>query len=188
LLVECCTVIYTSVERAPVEAGFGGSHTGLTPGQVDGVPRRPGFGLQRAVKDHFMNEKENAALVQQGYSLFSKGDIPGLLKLMSPNVTWELAKVDNVPFTGKHQGVEGVGRFFSALAEAMDILKYEPREFIAQGNKVIVLVESRYRVKEQKEEFDSKLVDVLTVENGKINSYQQFGDTAQLERAFRAKQ
>jgi ketosteroid isomerase-like protein len=38
-----------------------------------------------------MNEKENAALVQQGYSLFSKGDIPGLLKLMSPNVTWELA-------------------------------------------------------------------------------------------------
>ena len=93
-----------------------------------------------------MNEKENVALVQQGYSFFSKGDIPGLLKLMSPNVTWELAKVDNAPFTGKHQGVEGVGRFFSAMAEAMDILKYEPREFIAQGNKVIVLVEGRYRV------------------------------------------
>lgn len=135
-----------------------------------------------------MNEKENAALVQQGYRLFSKGDIPGVLKLMSPDVTWELPKVDNVPFTGKYQGVEGVGRFFSALAGAMEILKFEPRELIAQGNKVIVLGESRYRVKQQKEEFDTKWVEVLTVENGKINSYQQFGDSAQLERAFRAKQ
>jgi ketosteroid isomerase-like protein len=134
-----------------------------------------------------MNEKENSALVQQGYKLLSQGDIPGVLKLMSPNVTWELVKVENVPFTGKFQGVEGVGRFFSALAGAIDILSFEPREFIAQGNKVIVLGENRFRVKEQKEEFDSKWVDVLTVENGKITSYEQFGDTAQLERAFRAK-
>jgi ketosteroid isomerase-like protein len=140
-----------------------------------------------ALKDHFMNEKENTALVQQGYNLFSKGDIPGVLKLMSPNVTWELPKLDNVPFTGKFQGVEGVGRFFSALAGSLDILKFEPREFIAQGNKVVVLGESRYRVKERKEEFDDKWADVLTVENGKITSYQQFGDSAQLERAFKAK-
>ena len=135
-----------------------------------------------------MDEKEVAALVQQGYSLFSKGDIPGVLKLMSPDVTWELPKVDNVPFTGKFQGVEGVGRFFTALAGAIDLLQYEPREFIAKGNKVIVLGQNRYRVKGQKEEFDSKWVDVLTAENGKIATYEQYGDTAQLERAFRAKQ
>lgn len=132
-----------------------------------------------------MSEKENTALIQQGYKLFSQGDIPGLLKLMSPNVTWELPKLDNVPFTGKFQGVEEVGRFFSTLAGAMDVLKYEPRDFLAQGNKVVVLGESQYRVKEQKEAFDSKWVDVLTVENGKISSYRQYGDTAQLERAFR---
>lgn len=135
-----------------------------------------------------MNEKDNAALVQQGYSLFSKGDIPGVLNLMSPGVTWELPKLDNVPFTGTFQGVEGVGRFFSALAGALDILKFEPREFIAQGNKVIVLGEGRYRVKEQKEEFDNRWVDVLTVENGRISSFEQYGNTAQLERAFRARQ
>jgi uncharacterized protein len=133
-----------------------------------------------------MNEKQNTALVQQGYKLFSQGDIPGVLKLMSPNVTWELPKLENVPFTGKFQGVEGVGRFFSALAGAIDILKFEPREFIAQGNKVVVLGETRYRVKDQKEEIDDRWVDVLTVENGKIASYEQYGDTAQLERAFRS--
>ena len=135
-----------------------------------------------------MNDKEVAALVQQGYSLFSQGDIPGVLKLMSPNVSWELPQVDNVPFTGHFQGVEGVARFFSALAGALDIVKFEPREFIAQGNKVLVLGESRYRVKGQNEEFDTRWVDVLTVDNGAISSYEQFADTAKLERAFRAKQ
>lgn len=131
-----------------------------------------------------MNEKENTALVQQGYKLFTQGDIPGLLKLMSPNVTWELPKLENVPFTGKFQGVDGVGRFFTALTGAMDILKYEPREFIAQGNKVVVLGESRYRVKNQRDEIDDKWVDVLTVENGQVTRYEQYGNTAQLERAF----
>jgi uncharacterized protein len=135
-----------------------------------------------------MNEKENTALVQQGYSLFSKGDIPGVLKLLSPDAIWELSELDNVPFTGKHKGVEGVARFFTSLAASLDFLKYEPQEFIAQGNKVIVLGESRYRVKENKVEFDTKWVDVLTVENGKIIGYRQFGDSAQLQRAFKGKQ
>jgi len=136
------------------------------------------------MKDHHMNEKQNTALVQQGYKLFTQGDIPGVLKLMSPNVAWELPKLENVPFTGKFQGVEGVGRFFSALSSAIDLLKFEPREFIAQGNKVVVLGESRYRVKGHKEEIDDRWVDVLTVENGKIARYEQYADTAQLERAF----
>jgi uncharacterized protein len=135
-----------------------------------------------------MDDKEVTALVQRGYDLFSKGDIPGVLKLLSPNVSWEIPKVENIPFTGKFQGVEGVGRFFSALAGALDILKYEPREFIVQGNKVAVLGESRYKVKGQEVEFDNKWVDVLIVENGAISSYTQYGDTAKLERAFRAKQ
>ena len=135
-----------------------------------------------------MAEKENAALVQQGYNLFAKGDIPGVLNLMSPNVTWELPLVEGVPFTGRFQGVDGVGRFFKTLSDAMDILKFEPREFIAQDNKVVVLGQSRYRVKGQQDEFDTRWVDVLTVDKGKISGYQQYGDSAQLQRAFQATQ
>lgn len=133
-----------------------------------------------------MNEKENSELVQQGYRLFSQGDIPGVLKLMSPNVVWASPKVENVPFSGSFTGPEGVGQFFGTLAGAIDILKFEPREFIAQGNKVVVLGEGRSRVKGQNEEFDDRWVDVLTVENGKITRYERYGDTAQQERAFRS--
>ena len=68
--------------------------------------------------------------MQHGYSLFSKGDIPGLLKLMSPKVTWD-ALAGNAPFAGLHQGPEVVGRFFNTLTETVDYLKHEAREFIA---------------------------------------------------------
>jgi uncharacterized protein len=133
-----------------------------------------------------MNEKQNTALVQQGYQLFSQGDIPGVLKLLSPSVTWESPEVEGVPFTGKFQGVEGVGKFFTALANTIDLLKFEPREFIAQGDKVVVFGERRFRAKDQREEFEDKWVDVLTVENGKVTRYEQYGDTALLERAITA--
>lgn len=133
-----------------------------------------------------MNEKQNTALVQQGYQLFSQRDIPGILKLLSPSVVWELPKLEGVPYTGKFQGIEGVGKFFTALADTVDILKYEPHEFIAQGDKVVVLGDRRYRVKDQREELEDRWVDVLTVENGKITRYEQYGDTALLERAMTA--
>ncbi len=133
-----------------------------------------------------MSEQENSALVQQGYKLFAQGDIPGVLNLMSPNVVWASPKMENVPFSGSFDGPQGVGQFFSALAGAIDILKFEPREFIAQGNKVVVLGESRSRVKGQKEEFDDQWADVLTVENGKVTRYERYGNTAQQERAFRS--
>lgn len=133
-----------------------------------------------------MNEKENSALVQQGYKLFAQGDIPGVLNLMSPDVVWTTPKVENVPFSGTFNGPEGLGKFFGTLAAAVDILKFEPREFIAQGNKVVVLGESRSRVKGQQEEFDDRWADVLTVENGKVTRYERYGNTAQQERAFRA--
>jgi ketosteroid isomerase-like protein len=133
-----------------------------------------------------MSEKENSALVQQGYKLFSQGDIPGVLNMMSPDVVWATPKLENVPFSGSFNGPGGVGQFFGALAESIDILKFEPREFIAQGNKVVVLGESRSRVKGQKEEFDDRWADVLTVENGKITRYERYGNTAQQERAFRS--
>jgi ketosteroid isomerase-like protein len=179
------------MSRRQFEVSPARSHTALTPisivnGVSTGGRHRPLDSSTALWKGHHMNEQENSALVQQGYKFFSQGDIPGVLKLMSPDVAWVLNKVENVPFTGTFKGVEGVAQFFTALSGAMDLLKYEPREFIAQGNKVVVLGESRYRVKGQKDEFDERWVDVLTVENGKITRYEQYGNTAQLERAFKS--
>jgi uncharacterized protein len=132
-----------------------------------------------------MSEKENTALVQQAYELFGRGDIAGLLKLMSPDVDWQITKVENVPFTGSFQGPEAVGRFFASLAGAVDILKFQAQEFVAQRDKVVVLGESLFKTKEHGREFASKWAHVITVADGKVKHFQDYTDTAAAAKAFK---
>ena len=132
-----------------------------------------------------MSEKENTSLVQQAYALFGRGDIPGLMKLMSPDVVWQITKVENVPFTGRFEGIEGVGRFFATLAAAVDILKFEAQEYLAQGDKVVVLGESLFKTKEHGREFGNKWAHVITVVDGKLKHFQDYGDTAAAAAAFK---
>jgi hypothetical protein len=134
-----------------------------------------------------MSEQENTALVQQAYELFGRGDIPSLLKLMSADVVWQITEAENVPFAGRFQGQEGVGRFFATLAGAVDILKFEAQEFVAQRDKVVVLGESLFKTKEHGNEFASKWAHVITVANGKVKHFQDYADTAAATKAFKAR-
>ena len=86
-----------------------------------------------------MSEHENRQLVEQAYATFKAGDISTLLQSLSEDVTWQLPEIENVPFAGKRQGRGAVGEFFSTLASLQDARSFEEREFIAQGDKVVVL-------------------------------------------------
>ena len=94
-----------------------------------------------------MSEQENRQLVEQAYATFKAGDIPTLLRSLSEDVTWQLPEIENVPFAGKRQGRGAVGEFFSTLASLQDARSFEEREFIAQGDKVVVLGHYVWQVK-----------------------------------------
>jgi ketosteroid isomerase-like protein len=91
------------------------------------------------MKEVNMTEQENVQLVKQAYQNVASGDIPSLLNLFSENVQWRLPEMANVSFSGTWQGHEGIKQFFQRLAEVQDIVEFEPREFIAQDDKVVVL-------------------------------------------------
>ncbi|MEH2552215.1 ketosteroid isomerase-like protein [Bradyrhizobium sp. AZCC 2262] len=86
-----------------------------------------------------MSEYENRQFVEQAYAAFKAGDIPTLLQSLSEDVTWKLPEIENVPFAGERQGRGAVGEFFSTLASLQHARSFEEREFIAQGDKVVVL-------------------------------------------------
>jgi ketosteroid isomerase-like protein len=94
-----------------------------------------------------MSEHENRQFVEQAYATFKAGDIPTLLQSLSEDVTWPLPEIENVPFAGKRQGRGAVGEFFSTLAGLQDARYFEEREFIAQGDKVVVLGHYVWQVK-----------------------------------------
>ncbi len=124
-----------------------------------------------------MNEQENTKLVQEVYERFRQGD-ESFLKSFSDDITFELPEMENVPYAGTHNGIEAVKDFFGRLAEAEENLIHNPTEYIAKGDKVIVLGNYKWRVKATNKEYAGDFCHVMTVKDGKINSFKEFIDTA----------
>ncbi len=125
-----------------------------------------------------MDPQENTKLVQQAYQLFKAGNIPALLDMCSDTVEWVFPELKGVAVTGTHRGRKGVADFFTKLAQTQETLSFEPREFIAQGDKVVVLGHYAFRVKATGKQFESDWAEVFTIKNGKVARFQEYANTA----------
>jgi ketosteroid isomerase-like protein len=132
-----------------------------------------------------MSEHENRQLVEQAYATFKVGDIPTLLQSLSEDVTWQLPEIENVPFAGKRQGRGAVGEFFSILASLQDARSFQEREFIAQGDKVVVLGHYVWQVKANGRTIDGDFAHVFTVRGGRIVAFHEYMDSAAVAKAYR---
>lgn len=128
---------------------------------------------------------QNTAIVQQAYTNFKTGDIPGLLDLLSDEVTWELPEIEGVAITGKRNGRDGVKEFFATLAREQEVVEFEPSEFVAQDDKVVSLGHYEWRVKDTGRNFASYFAHVFTVRDGKITGFREFMDSAAVASAYR---
>ena len=133
-----------------------------------------------------MSDKTNAEVVQQAYTAFGQGDIPALLRLLIDDVEWTLQGPSVIPWAGTHHGHEGVTEFFSLLGETLEFEQFEPREFVAQGDTVVVLGQERSLVKPTGRGFEQEWAHVYTLRDGKIATGLFIEDTAAQVEAFSA--
>ena len=133
-----------------------------------------------------MREHENTRLVQQAYQSIQAGDVRSLLNSLAEDVEWELPEMKNVPFAGRWEGREQVGRFFDKVAEAQEVLEFEPKEFIAQEDKVVVLGRFSMRIKSTGRDVGSDWAHVWTVKGGKVTRFYEYVDTAAVSGAHTA--
>jgi ketosteroid isomerase-like protein len=134
-----------------------------------------------------MDSIQNKQLVMQAYGLYSQGDIKGVLALCSDDVCWTSADIEQVPFSGRYNGQYEVGEFFTSMAGTMDTVHFTPRDFIAEGDKVVVTGDARWHVKTTGAQFASEWVHVFTVRDGKVVRFEQYTDTAAAAAAFRGR-
>ena len=132
-----------------------------------------------------MNEQENTRLAQQVYENFKRGDIKALLNLLSEDIEWQLPEIENVPFAGKRRGHEEMGQFFESLVDTQEFQHFDPREFIARGDKVLALGHYACRVKSTGREFGGDFAHVFTVDDGKVVRFHEYMDTAAVAAAHR---
>ncbi len=62
----------------------------------------------------------------------------------------------------------------------------EPREYIAQGDRVLVVGFARGKVKATNQTFEDHWIFAITVKDGKLTNIREYIDTQALARAARA--
>lgn len=129
--------------------------------------------------------EQNKAIVKQAYENFKSGNIEALLNLMSDNISWTLPEMENVPFGGKRTGRASVEEFFAIVDASQETLRFEPREFIAEGDKVVSLGSYEWRVKATSREFSGDFAHAWTIRDGKVISFHEYTDTAACADAYR---
>jgi len=125
----------------------------------------------------------NTEIVQKAYECFGTGDIAGLMELYSEDVSWSTPKVDNAVQSGARSGKAAVAEFFQLLGESEEFSLFEPTEFVAEGDKVVVLGKFTATVRATGKTYSSDWVHVTSVKDGKITAFQEFFDNAAANEA-----
>jgi ketosteroid isomerase-like protein len=130
-------------------------------------------------------DEENTRFIRQLYENFLAGDIQSVLRKFSLDVDWDQPRMENVPIGGRLRGRDQVAQFFTRLGEVQEVLEFEPRQFIAQGDKVVALGHYRWRVKPTGKRFEGDWAHVFTIRDGQIVSFKEYLDTAAVVNAYR---
>jgi uncharacterized protein len=130
-----------------------------------------------------MGTQENMQVVKEGYAAFSRGDIPGLLALMAEDVEWHIPG-SGLPLAGTYRGRDGVANFFQKLTAEADILDFQPREFVADGDRVLVVGWERFKVKATNRTTEVDWIMAFTVRNGKVAKFREYTDTKAIATAY----
>jgi ketosteroid isomerase-like protein len=131
-----------------------------------------------------MTTQENKQLAINGYQMFLRGDIEGVLDMCADDIEWTSADLPSVPFAGAFHGRAGVMDFFQKLGATVEFLDYQPQSFIADEDKVAVSGVSTVRVRATGATYDDIWVHIFTMKNGKTVRFEQFHNTAAAIAAF----
>jgi ketosteroid isomerase-like protein len=132
-----------------------------------------------------MSTAESLQLVKDGYAAFGRGDLPGLLSLLTDDVVWDIPG-EGLPMAGSYRGHDGAASFFEKLRQEADVLDFQPREFLADGDRVLVVGWERVKIKATGRGADVDWVMSFTIRDGKIAAFRQYTDTKAFADAYKA--
>jgi len=131
-----------------------------------------------------MSASENVALIKTIYDRFTNGDIHGVLSHFSDDVNWETPGFPRVPYAGRFCGRGEVAKFFDGLGKTASFECFEPKEYIAEENRVVVFGFYSGKGRITQKPFATKWAMVFTVDNGKVSGFREYFDTNNLGSAF----
>jgi ketosteroid isomerase-like protein len=129
-----------------------------------------------------MSTEQNVQIVKDFFAAMGRGDKQGLLALSAENIEWIIPGED-WPLAGTHRGHAGLAGLLQKASEKVETSFPEPPEFVAQGDRVLVVGFATGKIKATNKMFEDHWVFAITVRNGKVTKIREYIDTQALARA-----
>ena len=130
-----------------------------------------------------MSIEKNIQTVKDFFAAIGSSDREALLALVAEDIEWIIPGKD-WPLAGTYRGHAGLADLLETASRSIET-STEPREFVAQGNRVLVLGFASGRIKATNKTFEDHWVFAITVRDGKLTSIREYIDTQALARASR---
>ena len=128
--------------------------------------------------------EENVAIVKKAYECFGRGDVPGILDLLTDDVSWRSPNVEGADFYGAKTGKSGALAFFQGIGTRESEHEFQPREFFSGGDKVVVLGRWASKVVDTGKHWETEFSHTFTFRDGKISGWHEIFDNLAASRAF----
>ncbi len=129
-----------------------------------------------------MSIQENAQTVKDFFAAMGRVDREGVLALVAEDIEWIIPGED-WPLAGTHRGHAGLADLLQKASEMVETSYPGPPEFVAQGDRVLVIGVATGKIKVTNKPFKDDWVFDITVRNGKLTKIREYIDTQALARA-----
>jgi ketosteroid isomerase-like protein len=128
-----------------------------------------------------MSTQENVQTVKDFFAAMGGSDRQGLLALCAEDFEWIIPGED-WPLAGTYRGHAGLENLLQKASETVET-STEPSEYVAQGDRVLVVGVATGKIKATNKPFKDDWIFAVTVRNGKVTNIREYVDTQALARA-----
>ena len=129
-----------------------------------------------------MSIEKNVQVVKDFFAAIGSYNERDLLALAAEDIEW-IIPGEGWPLAGTHRGHAGLANLLQKASETLETSYPKPPEFVAQGDRVLVVGFATGRIKATNRTFKDHWVFDITVRNGKLTNVREYVDTQALARA-----
>ena len=129
-----------------------------------------------------MSIEKNVQIVKDFFAAMGSRDKQGLLALVAEDIEW-IVPGEEWPLAGTHRGHAGLENLLQKANETVETSYPKPPEFVAQGDRVLVVGVATGKIKTTNRAFKDDWVFDITVRNSKLTKIREYIDTQALARA-----
>jgi ketosteroid isomerase-like protein len=128
-----------------------------------------------------MSIEKNIQTVKDFFAAIGSSDREALLGLVAEDIEWIIPGKD-WPLAGTHRGHAGLAKLLETASKSIET-STQPREFVAQGDRVLVVGFAKGKIKATNKTFEDDWIFAITVRDGRLTNIREYVDTQALARA-----